>query len=72
MAYFIGETIEVFLPVLISITAGFFIYIATSDIIPEIHHENRKGFAFWETILMFSGVIVVYVFIWLLEGVVGH
>ena len=53
---FIGESIEKSIPILLSITAGFFIYIAASDLIPEIHHENRKGFAFfplpWTTVIL--------------------
>ncbi|MDP2586011.1 MAG: ZIP family metal transporter [Candidatus Levybacteria bacterium] len=72
IAYLLGERIEAFLPILLSITAGFFIYIAASDLIPEIHHENRKGFAVIETALLFLGVGTVWVFISLLEGVGGH
>ncbi|MBI2621476.1 MAG: ZIP family metal transporter [Candidatus Levybacteria bacterium] len=72
IAFGLGERIETSLPILLAITAGFFIYIAASDLIPEIHHENRKGFAVIETSLLFLGVVVVWVFITLLEGVGGH
>lgn len=71
-AYLLGERIEAFLFIPLSITAGFFIYIAASDLIPEIHHENRKGFAVIETALIFLGVGVVWIFITLLEGIGGH
>ena len=67
-AFWLGERIEASLPILLSVTAGFFIYIAASDLIPEIHHENRRGFAVIETALMFLGVGTVWVFITLLEG----
>ena len=67
IAYLLGEKIEASLPILLSITAGFFIYIAASDLIPEIHHENRKGFAVIETALLFLGVIVVWVFVSLFD-----
>ncbi|MEK7502124.1 MAG: ZIP family metal transporter [Patescibacteria group bacterium] len=67
IAYFLGERIQAFLPILLSITAGFFIYIAASDLIPEIHHENRKGFAVIETALLFLGVIVIWVFVSLFD-----
>ena len=67
VAYLLGERIETSLPILLSITAGFFIYIAASDLIPEIHHENRKGFAVIETALLFLGVIVVWVFVSLFD-----
>ncbi len=68
ITFWIGESIEQSLPILLAITAGFFIYIAASDLIPEIHHENRKGFAATETLLMFLGVGTIYIFITLLEG----
>lgn len=61
IAYFIGGAIEGILPILLAVTAGFFIYIAASDLIPEIHHENRKGFAFYESLLLIIGVIVIWI-----------
>ncbi len=72
ISFWVGERIEQSLPILLSITAGFFIYIAASDLIPEIHHENRRGFAAIETALMFGGVGTIWVFITLLEGFGGH
>ncbi len=72
ISFWVGERIEASLPILLSITAGFFIYIAASDLIPEIHHENRKGFAVIETALMFLGVGTIWVFITLLEGIGSH
>lgn len=68
LAYWLGEKIEASLPILLSITAGFFIYIAASDLIPEIHHENRRGFAVIETALMFAGVATIWIFITLLNS----
>ncbi|MEK9178195.1 MAG: ZIP family metal transporter [Patescibacteria group bacterium] len=70
--FLIGERTEALLPILLSLTAGFFIYIAASDLIPEIHHENRKGFAVTETLLMFGGVGAIWIFITLLKGFGGH
>ena len=72
IAFLLGERIEASLPILLAITAGFFIYIAASDLIPEIHHENRKGFALIETLLMFLGVILIWIFVSLLRGIGGH
>ncbi len=72
ITFWIGERIGSLIPVLLSITAGFFFYIAASDLIPEIHHENRKGFAVIETALMFLGVGTIWIFITLLEGFGGH
>lgn len=68
LTYWGGAMLSEILPVLLAITAGFFIYIAASDLIPEIHEENRKGFAFIETVLLLTGVVTIWVFVSLLEA----
>lgn len=60
------------IPVVLPITAGFFIYIALSDLIPEIHHENRKGFAVKETAMLILGVVTIYVVITVLHTLDLH
>lgn len=72
ITFWIGEAVEPLIPILLALTAGFFIYIAASDLIPEIHHENRKGFAVVETSLLFLGVGTIWIFITLLQGFGGH
>ncbi len=67
LTFFIGASVEGILPVLIAITSGFFIYIALTDLVPDIHSENKKGFAVMETVLLFLGIIVVSVSVMLLE-----
>jgi len=62
--------LEGYLPVFLAITAGFFIYIAASDLIPEIHHEKRRGFAIIESLLLILGIVVVWMSVSFLEG--GH
>lgn len=66
--YLLGSMVEGYVPILLAITAGFFIYIATSDLIPEIHHENRKGFAVIESVLLIIGITVM----WLVTILAGH
>src|SRR3989344_8433347 len=60
ITYLLGNVLEPYIPMLLAITAGFFIYIASSDLIPEIHHEKRKGFAFVESTLLILGVILIW------------
>ncbi len=60
ITYLLGDAIRNSIPIFISLTAGFFIYIASSDLIPEIHHERRKGFAVIESGLLALGVIIVW------------
>lgn len=67
LAFYLGESIEGSLPIFLSVTAGFFIYIATSDLIPEIHFERRRGIALIESGLLILGVAMIYLVVTLLE-----
>mgnify|MGYP001560186071 FL=1 len=60
ITYLLGNILEDYIPVFLALTAGFFIYIATSDLIPEIHYERRKGFAVIESLLLIVGVITIW------------
>lgn len=68
IAYFAGSRIEAILPGLLALTAGFFIYIALSDLVPEIHHGGTKKFAYLQTAMLFVGVFVIWGAVRLLEG----
>jgi len=68
LAFTIGSSIDGVLPYLIAGTSGFFIYIALSDLIPDIHNENKKGFALVESFLLFLGIGVI----WLSLSLLGH
>ncbi|KKQ96054.1 MAG: hypothetical protein A3C27_02725 [Candidatus Levybacteria bacterium RIFCSPHIGHO2_02_FULL_39_36] len=68
LAYFMGNAVQGIVPIFLSITAGFFIYIAAADLIPEIHHENRKGFAFYESLLLIVGALMIWITIQLLSN----
>jgi zinc and cadmium transporter len=43
IAYFIGERVESFAPIALTIAAGGFLYIAASDLVPEFHREKNLG-----------------------------
>ena len=60
LTYMLGESIEKQIPILVALTAGFFIYIAASDLIPEIHHEKRKNYVIYETLLLLFGVLLIW------------
>jgi len=68
LTYAAGNILEPYIPVFLAITAGFFIYIASSDLIPEIHYERRKGYAIIESSLLILGVIAV----WISTSFLGH
>jgi zinc and cadmium transporter len=70
-AYMAGEQFgHGVLPYFLAVTAGFFIYIAASDLIPEIHQRDKRSFALMETVLLILGADVVWIAIQLLEH--GH
>lgn len=55
----IGEAALGNLDLILGLTAGFFIYIAVSDIIPSIHHAESKKIAGPQSLLLVTGVILV-------------
>ncbi|MDR0298656.1 MAG: ZIP family metal transporter [Streptococcaceae bacterium] len=57
VVYMAGHVINLPLDMLIGTTAGFFIYIAVSDIIPDIHvHEDRR-FIGLQSLLLIVGAV---------------
>lgn len=61
IAYVSGDILESYIPIFLAITAGLFIYIAASDLIPEIHYEKRRKAAFFESMLLLLGTALVWV-----------
>ncbi len=59
LIYGLGGEIGISESVLLALTAGFFIYIAASDIIPTIHAEPERRWANIQTAVLIAGIIVV-------------
>lgn len=55
----IGSTNAIPLDIVLGLVAGFFIYIAVSDIIPSIHKNEEKVIAGPQTLLLIIGVLMV-------------
>jgi zinc and cadmium transporter len=68
LTYVYQESIEGYLPVILAVTSGFFIYIALANLVPEIHNRDNQKVAFWETVMLLLGVVVVYFAISTLHG----
>lgn len=68
LTYIAKDAIGGLLPVILSLTSGFFIYIAVANLIPEIHHNENKKVAFWEATCLIAGAVVVWAVISSLEG----
>ncbi len=59
VALFFGAHVENFAVALLPITAGGFIYIAGSDLIPELHHEVRARTSMMHFLMIVLGVTVM-------------
>lgn len=57
--YVLGSQIELPVAALLALTAGFFIYIAVSDIIPTIHAEKDSKAANIQTLVLLVAVVLV-------------
>ena len=68
--YVIGEVVEVSFMPLLAIMAGFFIYIAASDLIPNIHHEKNRKKVILQTLILLLGVAVVWIIIVSMHGLI--
>lgn len=68
LTYLAKDFLQGLLPAILALTSGFFIYIASANLIPEIHLRENQKIAFWETVMLIAGVLVVYLVISMLEG----
>jgi zinc and cadmium transporter len=60
ITFMLGSASVIPIGVVLGISAGFLLYIAASDIIPEIHANTPKNRLFdWPVIMLLAGVIVV-------------
>lgn len=69
LMYYWGGRINGILPVLLSFSGGMFIYLACSDLIPELHHghKEKKSETLMQLVVFGVGIAVVWVLIMLLS-----
>ena len=67
--FLLGQSVAIPLGVVLGLTAGFFIYIAVSDIIPDIHVQEDKKFIGLQSALLIFGVILVGFLIEMIETI---
>lgn len=70
--FLLGQGFDIPMGIVLGLVAGFFIYIAVSDIIPTIHKHEEKVIAGPQTILLIIGVIAVSVTTTLLHGYIDN
>lgn len=59
LAVWFGQVVAGALPLLLAFTAGGFIYIATVDLIPELHKEVRIGKSALQLIFLIAGIVLM-------------
>jgi zinc and cadmium transporter len=60
ITYVLGSEDKLPIGLLLGLSAGFLLYIAASDIIPELHEQTSKKKLFdWQPILLLLGVVIV-------------
>ncbi|QQS18512.1 ZIP family metal transporter [Candidatus Saccharibacteria bacterium] len=60
LTFAIGSTEKLPMGILIGLSAGFLLYIAMSDIIPELHKHDKGGkFVDWQPLLLIGGIVTV-------------
>lgn len=75
ITFALGSADKLPLGALLGLSAGFLLYIAASDIIPEIHEQTSKKKLFdWQPIMLLLGVVIVGLAINLSHGYIeaGH
>jgi zinc and cadmium transporter len=68
--YLLGNLAEGIMAPLLGVVAGFFIYIAATDIIPTIHKERNRLMVLKKSLWLIGGVVVVSAAILVLHGMV--
>lgn len=60
LTYIFSSSLKNIITPLIAFAAGTFIYIASSDLIPEIHKETKKSKAIIQFFLLLLGILVIW------------
>ena len=58
--FFFGNTFEHFIPVMVAIAVGNFIYLAVADLIPELYHETNRKKIVQHTLWLLVVVGIIY------------
>jgi zinc and cadmium transporter len=65
MVYILAKDSHDFVPIMLALTSGFFLYVAASDIIPDIHEQPRR-IGTVQALMLLIGVILIGIVITML------
>ena len=60
LTYMAANSIEFVIGPLLALVAGHFLYIAASDLIPELHHTHGKASSIAQIFLLIGGITIIY------------
>ncbi|MCL4354293.1 ZIP family metal transporter [Patescibacteria group bacterium] len=66
LAYYLGNSFHDIVPFLLAVTTGNFIYLAATDLLPEIHHKADKDLAINYSVFFVLGILLIYILVKLL------
>ena len=67
-AFLLAGRIEGYLYIFLAVAAGHFIYIAASDLIPELHEKSRGKRDFGSILIFVLGILTIYLSSLIFEG----
>lgn len=68
LGYFAFSSVEGIVGPLLGIAAGNFLYIAASDLLPELHRKENNGKKVVQVALLLFGIAIIFI----VSGLVGH
>jgi zinc and cadmium transporter len=74
VVYALGSDDQLPIGILLGVSAGFLLYIAASDIIPELnkHIDSRRFGVDWQGLLLLAGIVIVALAVNISHGYVEH
>ncbi|MEM4137724.1 MAG: ZIP family metal transporter [Candidatus Anstonellaceae archaeon] len=60
VGFYLSENIEPLKLFIISFAGGGFIYIASADLVPELHKEQNKKYSFFGLVMFTLGILILY------------
>ena len=60
LVFYFHDLTEPYLPLFLAVTAGIFIYIASTDLMPEVSSETARDKAFHVIVLLLAGILAVW------------
>jgi zinc and cadmium transporter len=61
LAFFVLDTLRSLIPIILAFAASTMLYVAVSDLIPDLHKKTAIRDSLMQVLLISSGVIIIYI-----------